>query len=59
LPAFVLLLPLHAASGQPLSQTSSPTPAPVPGGHAKANGVGLYCATIGDALPVVRLRLST
>jgi hypothetical protein len=37
--AFLLLLSLHAARGEPLWQTLPPTPAPVPGeytGHATA-----------------------
>ena len=56
--AFLLLLPLHAARGEPLWQTLPPTPAPVPGehiGHAKVNGVSLYYATIGNGSPVVLL----
>ena len=56
--AFLLLLPLHAAHGEPLWQTLPPTPAPVPGehtGHAKVNGISLYYATIGHGPPVVLL----
>ena len=56
--AFLLLLPLHAARGEPLWQTLPPTPAPVPGeytGHAKVNGISLYYATIGHGSPVVLL----
>jgi hypothetical protein len=47
--AFLLLLPLHAARGEPLWQTLPPTPAPVHGehtGHAKVNGISLYYAMI-------------
>ena len=42
--AFLLLLSLHAARGEPLWQTLPPTPAPVPGehiGHAKVNGISI------------------
>jgi pimeloyl-ACP methyl ester carboxylesterase len=56
--AFLLLLPLHAARGEPLWRTLPPTPAPVPGehiGHAKVNGISLYYATIGHGSPVVLL----
>jgi pimeloyl-ACP methyl ester carboxylesterase len=56
--AFLLLLPLHAAHGEPLWQTLPPTPVPVPGehtGHAKVNGITLYYATIGHGSPVVLL----
>src|ERR1700730_6484593 len=56
--AFLLLLSLHAARGEPLWQTLPPTPAPVPGeytGHAKVNGISLYYATIGHGSPVVLL----
>ena len=56
--AFLLLLPIHAAGGEPLWQTLPPTPAPVPGehtGHAKVNGINFYYATIGRGLPVVLL----
>jgi len=55
---FLLLLPLHAARGEPLWQALPPTPAPVPGehtGHAKVNGINLYYATIGHGSPVVLL----
>ncbi len=56
--AFLLLLPIHAAGGEPLWQTLPPTPAPVPGehtGHAKVNGINFYYATIGHGSPVVLL----
>ncbi len=56
--AFLLLLPLHAAYGEPLWQTLPPTPARVPGEHsglAKVNGISLYYATIGHGSPVVLL----
>jgi pimeloyl-ACP methyl ester carboxylesterase len=56
--AFLLLLPLHAAHGEPLWQTLPPTPVPVPGehaGHAKVNGISLYYAMIGHGSPVVLL----
>ena len=52
--AFLLLLPLHAARGEPLWRTLPPTPAPVPGehiGHAKVNSISLYYATIGHGSP--------
>ena len=55
---FLLLLPLHAARGEPLWQTLPPTPAPLPGehtGHATVNGISLYYATIGHGSPVVLL----
>jgi len=56
--AFLLILPLQAARGEPLWQTLPPTPAPVPAehtGHAKVNGIRLYYATIGHGSPVVLL----
>src|SRR6202022_4034396 len=55
---FLLLLPLHAARGEPLWRTLPPTPAPVPGehiGHAKVDGISLYYATICHSSPFVFL----
>jgi pimeloyl-ACP methyl ester carboxylesterase len=54
----LLLIPLRAASAEPLWQTLPPTPPPVAGehtGHAAVNDISLFYAVIGHGPPVVLL----